>query len=90
MTDLSGKVLQKILKKRIWLCQGQLQEPCSCRSRGKFSCMPYALLFEDFQLILAHMGRKPGDGQPASGGSRAAFASQTPLCDRARSGAWAP
>jgi hypothetical protein len=39
MTSLSGKVLQKMLKERIWLCQGQLHAQCFCRSRGKFSCM---------------------------------------------------
>jgi hypothetical protein len=33
---LRGEVLQKFLKERIWICQGQLHGYFSCRQQGKF------------------------------------------------------
>ena len=48
MTGLSGKVLQKMLKERIWLCQGQLQGWLLLWTGGvQISSMPYALIAYD-------------------------------------------
>src|SRR5207244_10565986 len=46
---LSGEVLQKFLKERIWICQGQLHGYFSCRQQGNFltSCsMPLSSMID--------------------------------------------
>src|SRR5438445_7587760 len=69
MRRLGWQVLQKSLKERIWICQGQLHGLLLLWTGGAHvSSMQYALIFYDLQLILARMGR---GGPPARGPSGA-------------------
>src|SRR5919197_1314551 len=55
---LGWQVLQKFLKERIWICQGQLHGMRLLWTGGTHvSSMQYALIAYDLQLILAQMGQ---------------------------------
>src|SRR4029453_1971802 len=58
---LGWQVLQKFLKERIWICQGQLHGMLLLWTGGvHVSSMQYALISYDLQLILALMGDGEG------------------------------
>src|SRR5215468_1852384 len=57
---LGWQVLQKFLKERIWICQGQLHGMLLLWTGGAhISSMQYALISYDLQLILALMSTTP-------------------------------
>src|SRR5262245_40948980 len=58
MRHLGWQVLQKFLKERIWICQGQLHGMRLLWTGGAHvSSMQYAPIAYDLQLILAQMGQ---------------------------------
>jgi hypothetical protein len=61
---LGWQVLQKFLKERTWICQGQLHGMCLLWTGGALvSSVQYALIAYDLQLILALMGVGPASGR---------------------------
>src|SRR5262247_3663100 len=65
MRHLGWQVLQKFLKERIWICQGQLHGMRLLWTGGAHvSSMQYALIAYDLQLILAQMGRRGRHPRP--------------------------
>src|SRR5262249_32182301 len=82
---LGWQVLQKFLKERIWICQGQRHGRLLLWTGGAHvSSMPYALMAYYLQLILAQMGVWVGQGVGHPGRASVACGrpGTGPLCPR--------